>query len=557
MTLYTLKTMSGAKGKILTPLILSLSLAFAAFAQDPVQITPYQLIDARTGIAIPCVGCSIFTYAAGTNTPLATFTDSTLGTPNTNPVLTNTAGYAVNGSTITGIWVGAACYKFIAKDDQAVTIWTQDHICDQAAVLKALLAGATGAAQIGYQYPAGTAQTVQSKLRQSIDIRDFGALCDGSHDDRAAIQGAWDAANSTNSIVTFPGGICQFSSTLKFYPGSVFMGHGGPQVASGQTRLKYTGAAGSPGIEPATLATANVDLNWQSISFDGNSLANPTVYLFRVGESAFINVGWFAPQTGGSAVVLDGDTNAFEARSVFLNNKWDSASAKGMIFQNGANNSQVIGGFVSGSTVGFSFLSSSVDNSVFGTDFEGVTTTCVVSSAALNRFYGTSMEDCPTGIDLSGGGTRNAIRDPNFAGNVTTPIVYPSGVAQGGVTYEFFNGSTGDLFDSIGYLRQTGNFASGATATYIDPQVQANTASDVLNFFYNVDSSGVKQINMYGGTAAHHLPFSFNLGLGIASLDDVQVNVGGAVGQAVCLTAARKIGYCSTAVGAGGACTCN
>ena len=131
-------------------------LATAAFAQDPVSITPYQLLDARSGQAVACSGCSIYTYAAGTNTPLATYTSSTLATPNTNPVLTNSAGYAVNGATITGIWVGSSCYKFVAKDATAVTLFTQDNICDRGAVLKALLAASGGAALIGFQPTGGT-----------------------------------------------------------------------------------------------------------------------------------------------------------------------------------------------------------------------------------------------------------------------------------------------------------------------------------------------------------------------------------------------------------------
>jgi len=129
-------------------------MATAAFAQDPVSITPYQLLDARSGQAVACSGCSIYTYAAGTNTPLATYTSSTLATPNTNPVLTNSAGYAVNGATITGIWVGTSCYKFVAKDATAVTLFTQDNICDRGAVLKALLAGSGGAALVGYKLSA-------------------------------------------------------------------------------------------------------------------------------------------------------------------------------------------------------------------------------------------------------------------------------------------------------------------------------------------------------------------------------------------------------------------
>tara|TARA_R110000822_G_scaffold76620_5_gene184220 strand:+ start:567 stop:2636 length:2070 start_codon:yes stop_codon:yes gene_type:complete len=184
-------------------------LATAAFAQDPVSITPYQLIDARAGNAIACSNCSIYTYAAGTNTPLATYTSSTLATPNTNPVLTNSAGYAVNGATVTGIWVGSSCYKFVAKDSSAVTLFTQDNICDRGAVLKALLATSAGAGLIGYKHSgSSTTQTVEFKLNQTNNIKDFGAVGDysfssGTGTDNCA---ALNAAAANGGMVYVPGG---------------------------------------------------------------------------------------------------------------------------------------------------------------------------------------------------------------------------------------------------------------------------------------------------------------------------------------------------------------
>jgi len=200
-------------------------LATTAFAQDPVSITPYQLLDARTGQVVACSGCSIYTYAAGTNTPLATYTSSTLATPNTNPVLTNSAGYAVNGATVTGIWVGTSCYKFVAKDATAVTLFTQDNICDRGAVLKALLAASTGASLIGSKNPgAGSvARTVQSKLYDFYNVKDFGAVCNGSTDDRVAIQAAVDAVGG--GTLSFPASpACAVSSPgIYLYPANAGM----------------------------------------------------------------------------------------------------------------------------------------------------------------------------------------------------------------------------------------------------------------------------------------------------------------------------------------------
>lgn len=63
-------------------------------------------------------GGKIYSYVAGTNTPSATYTDSTGVTPNTNPVILDAAGYC-------NLWLGNGAYKFVltdANDNQLKTI---------------------------------------------------------------------------------------------------------------------------------------------------------------------------------------------------------------------------------------------------------------------------------------------------------------------------------------------------------------------------------------------------------------------------------------------------
>lgn len=67
----------------------------------------------------PLANGFVYTYAAGTTTPLATFTDSTGLTSAPNPIELNAAGRPTSGSG--AIW-GAGAYKFIVRDANGVQV---------------------------------------------------------------------------------------------------------------------------------------------------------------------------------------------------------------------------------------------------------------------------------------------------------------------------------------------------------------------------------------------------------------------------------------------------
>lgn len=70
----------------------------------------------------PLVGGKIYTYAAGTSTPIATYTDSGAGTANTNPIILDSYGQA-------NIWLlDTVSYKFVVKSATDVLLYTVDNI---------------------------------------------------------------------------------------------------------------------------------------------------------------------------------------------------------------------------------------------------------------------------------------------------------------------------------------------------------------------------------------------------------------------------------------------
>jgi hypothetical protein len=90
-------------------------------AQVPVQVAPvpYQQFFNEAGMTL--VGGQLFTYAAGTSTPQATYTDSTGTVQNFNPIILDSAGRA-------SIWLPALAYKFVLEDSLGNVQWVQDNV---------------------------------------------------------------------------------------------------------------------------------------------------------------------------------------------------------------------------------------------------------------------------------------------------------------------------------------------------------------------------------------------------------------------------------------------
>lgn len=84
-----------------------------------------QFIDAA---GVPLAGGYLYTYAAGTTTPQATYTDSTSATANSNPIVLDSRGEA-------NIWLASSNYKFKLTDANGTEIWTVDNIAAPSTAL--------------------------------------------------------------------------------------------------------------------------------------------------------------------------------------------------------------------------------------------------------------------------------------------------------------------------------------------------------------------------------------------------------------------------------------
>jgi Pectate lyase superfamily protein len=186
---------------------------------------------------LPLAGGKLYTYSAGTTTPLAAYTSSSGATPHANPIILDSAGRVPSE-----VWLTSALvYKFTLKTAANVEIWTKDNIpgiitaADLAAYVTytnlASTAVGKGSALAGFiQTGTGAvARTAQDKMRESLSVLDFGANPTGTTDSTTAIQAALDAAAATPTSIKsvfIPSGVYKVGR-LVLPRGSYVYGEGG------------------------------------------------------------------------------------------------------------------------------------------------------------------------------------------------------------------------------------------------------------------------------------------------------------------------------------------
>lgn len=296
-----------------------------------VSLTPVPRIQFLDVNGIPLAGGLIYTYAADTTTPQATYTDGTGTTQNPNPVVLDSGGFA-------SIWlVRGQYYKLVAESSSNVSQWTQDNVGDLVnSILNAN--GYISNALTSYELTT-VSRTYQDKLSDFINVRDFGATGNGTTDDTAAFQAAMTYLSGIGGgTLWVRSGIYKISNSITIPANTRIVGEGmwNTQLTIASTfPLTATGVLiGTAGIGPII-----EDLNISFIQPDSTTLSSYTQWPVAINlagctRSTVRNVGlWLAWDgialtTAGGSLIDNVHMSCFGAYHINIDAAYDSVYIK-------------------------------------------------------------------------------------------------------------------------------------------------------------------------------------------------------------------------------------
>jgi hypothetical protein len=154
------------------------------------------------------------------------------------------------------------------------------------------------------QSGAGTVErTVQAKLRETVSVKDFGAVGDGVMDDTAAIQSAINATSFTGARLYIPAGDWLINNSIELKDNTFIYGDGYA------TKLIYSGngyAMHNPN-KLTTTASRVCGENFAIFSANGNGLDTEGLFeftfeaIYLIGNTSSVGSGTIGVHTGWSA----------------------------------------------------------------------------------------------------------------------------------------------------------------------------------------------------------------------------------------------------------------
>ena len=570
---------------------------------------------------VPLSGGLIYTYVAGTSTPLVTYTTPAGTIPNSNPIVLDSSGRPPQE-----IWLlDNAAYKFVLQTPQFVQIWSYDNIVginsnftafigEQQTItatagqtvfnlttiayipgvnnLTVFVNGSNQIVGINYNETSSTSVTfltglnvgdvvnfattvstttnasdanaiayneggtgavtrnVQVKLQESVSVKDFGAVGDGTTDDTAAFA----AAIAASKQIYIPIGTYLVSSIVfntSGLSGVTFTG-----ASTTQTIIKGSASATDLFSVYGTYNQFNVFERFTlDMSLMANVAASRGLYLSRTWGNSFRNVN--VKNSGSNAISCYLATGTYT--SIFDN--CDFGSGAGVVSLQGTNLSDAV---TTCTFIGCSF-GAMVSNYALG-----VTVLQPIVQGVLNKFTLTNtvgfsilngdIEGTGTYLVIGAGVGHLASSNNELAGFTGT---YSSGTFVGGYLMDQYGGTPFTLSPNAGTTHNGVITEQSSTLvvtrkviqnTNVTPQtVDVNIKSGATNqMFSGINSSGDSYIDNRGsgknvlqvtGTDKLGVSATNQLIIGTATTSTASTGANGA-------TPAQVYGYLSILIGA-------
>lgn len=538
---------------------LSFFVGAPAMAQAPRFVLPYQTVIDSTGV--PLNGALLYFYASGTTTPLDTYSDVNLTTPNTNPVVANAAGMFPN------IFLANAAYKVVLTDSSNNQIWTADPVgsptadltsvptVTNIAALKALTGGVysvvfvqgyTNVGDLGAGYFVWNNTSVANDNAGTIIAPTgggtgrwirfgtngggspvytpemFGSPDDGSDDDALAIRAAMLALN------TVGGGTLQLACNTTYNLSSVGSNHAVVNIYSGvsirgcgaNSVLKVANGVSTSGnyysvlwptvstdpIDNVTYSDFTIDANGANNDCSGGCYGNATSLGFEYGDNITIRDVTFLNQAMTQFLELGSNSETPTLTNITI---------VGNVFENACDainaactDHSSIYLYASNGTVVGNTLYNGGSTHGGGIELHGFILTATGNS--INDYFGAFVlaanDGSNTGAAASITVTGNSVYNTALLANI---FVDSGGTFNGLIISDntFYQSATGHSY----YAIEANNNLSGGTATGL---------SITGNSLFGYDQTGASGIHLGGWSTAtisvNHLN-NFDIGIGVSA----------------------------------------
>ena len=360
---------------------------------------------------VPASGAQLFTYAAGTTTKLATYTDSTGLVAQTNPIVFNARGEPQNtiGNSV-GLWLtNSTAYKFVlapATDSDPPTspIWTIDNITAGQLTGNAYTATGTNAILLS---PASGTPTPTAYTNQNIYVFTAPATTTGPVTIEVGSLGYLNAY--INGSQATSGQVQAGETVIAIYNSLLNSGAGGfalyPSVtASTLVSGTDTGAANAYAVSPSPAISSYTAGLIVSFSAANSNTSASTLNVNALGVKSLTTV--FGSALSAGMIQSGGEVLAiYDGTKFQLINQAQTTPLNLYAADTGAANAYVVspstplGALNAGSIIAFKAANASTGASTINVSGLGV--------VSLTRTDGSSIQ----GNDIVAGGIYEAIYD--------------------------------------------------------------------------------------------------------------------------------------------------